>query len=166
MRILIANFDRQTIVAKEEVVAALRSLPRSHISGLQVVRYDPSRVIPQVMARLNDEYISTRPQGSYYHAEDLSAIVLFRFSSRAEFHHLLFHEVGHYVFLRFLQQAQRDEWMYSIRKQETGTVTAYARTNAREDFAETYAVYLTQLRLLDKLPVKRRFFQNHVFATD
>jgi len=48
------------------------------------------------------------------------------------------HEIGHYVFFTKLSQSQRDEFINISRNSKT-YITAYARTNEQEDFAEMFA---------------------------
>lgn len=164
MHILVANFDKQQIVTREEVVSALVALPADHIRQIQVVRYDPLRTIPNTLAMLSETPARADVSGTYYHGRDLSVIVLFRFRSKAEFLHILYHEVGHFVFLRVLRQDQRDIWLYQIRPTERTTVSAYAARTAREDFAETYAVWMTRPDILETTPLRRAFFAEQVFG--
>lgn len=164
MRLLVANFDQQDIVTTAEVTEALLRLPAPHIRDLQVVRYDPWRSIANAMTLAEELPNSPRVSGSFYHRRDLSVIVLFRFNSREEFYQVLYHEVGHCVFLRALNQQQRDDWMYRIRRSESATVSAYAKRNSREDFAETYSAYANQSERLRYVPLKTAFMREVVFS--
>ncbi|MFO7724716.1 MAG: hypothetical protein R6V45_04120 [Oceanipulchritudo sp.] len=164
MRILVANFDAQTVVTKEEVIEAVITLPPTHISGIHVIRYDPLRTIATTLGYLSEQPSVVSSQGLFYHDREAAVIVLFKFRDRREFLHVLYHEIGHYVFLRRLDQGQRDRWMYHIRKVETGTVSAYAKRNSREDFAETYAVFCTGGPGLDQLPLRMAFMREAVFG--
>jgi hypothetical protein len=166
MRLLVANFDSQQIVTREQVVEAVLALPYRHISGIQVIRYDPSRTIATTLSYLSEQPSVISSQGLFYHDRESAVIVLFGFSSRAQFYHVLYHEIGHYVFLRRLDQAQRDVWMYRIRKAEPGTVSAYAGRNSREDFAETYAFWCTRRERLASFPMRYTFFAERVFGPD
>lgn len=164
MRLLIADFDHQNIVSKQEVVSAVRRLPKSHYAGIKAIRYDPKRTLATAVAALQNRPSSTRTNGFFYHEHEqgLSVIILFRFSSRREFYHTLYHEIGHFVFLKVLQQGQRDEW-FSLRREETRTVSRQAQRNARENFAETYAFYCTRPSRLAAVPRKWAFFRDSVF---
>jgi hypothetical protein len=165
VRLLIADFDRQNIVSKEQVVRAVRRLPRSHYAGIQAIRYDPSRTLATAVSALQNKPSSPHTDGFFYHEHEygLSVIVLFRFGSVAEFHHILYHEIGHFVFLKVLDQARRDEWFFSVRRAEERFVSSRARTNAREDFAETYTFFCTRQGRLAHVPRKRDFFRDRVF---
>ena len=164
MRLLIADFDHQRIVSKQEVVSAVRRLPQSHYAGIQAIRYDPKRTLATAVASLQNRPSSLRTSGFFYHEHEsgLSVIVLFRFRSRKEFFHILYHEIGHFVFLKVLQQSQRNEW-FSLRREEERSVSSQADRNAREDFAETYAYYCINPDRLHGVPLRRAFFRDIVF---
>lgn len=163
MRLVVANFDRQHIVSKEQVVAAVQRLPRSHYTGIRAIRYDPHRTLATQLFYLNNKPSSPRTQGIYYHDQDLSVIVIFQFNSASQFYHILYHEIGHYVFLRVLCQEQRDRWFYHVRPCENRFISLQARQNSREDFAETYAFYCTSPSRLQDTPLKAAYFQNSIF---
>lgn len=165
MRLLVANFDAQSIVTREEVIEHVLALPFTHISGIQVVRYDPNRLIATTLGYVTEQPTLVSSHGLFYHDRETAVIVLFKFRDRTEFRHVLFHEVGHYVFLRKLWQEQRDAWMYRVRKDEPRVVTSYAAKNAREDFAETYAFWCTRNEELRRFPVRYRFFETEVFTS-
>lgn len=164
MRLLIANFDRQKIVSKDQVIRAVYRLPKAHYKGIQAIRYDPYRTLATTMSYLQNKPSSPRTRGFYYHEQDLSVIIIFPFRTLAEFYHILYHEIGHYVFLRVLSQSQRDEWFFKVRPQEKKFVSIEARQNSREDFAETYAFYCTKPSHLSIVPRKADFLQEIVFA--
>lgn len=163
MQILVAGFDGQNIVTREEVISALKRLPELHLRGIKVVRYDPLRVIATSMTWLFDEPVAPRSRGSYYQSENFSAIVVWKFTSRSEFYHILFHEVGHYVFMKMLRQPARNKWIYDIRKWEPHSVSSYAGKNSREDFAESYAAFLNKNPALDSCPMRKAFLKEEVF---
>ncbi len=164
MQILVAGFDRQNFVTRDEVVEALLRLPELHLRGIKVVRYDPNRIIATTMTWMTEERISPGTRGSYYQSENMSAIVVWKFNSRAEFFHILYHEVGHYVFMKTLRQPQRNQWMYEIRQQEPQSVSAYAQKNSREDFSESYAAWVNNDPSLDKCPLRKAFISMVVFG--
>ncbi|MDV7401023.1 hypothetical protein RZS08_56925, partial [Arthrospira platensis SPKY1] len=101
---------------------------------MQVVRYDPNRTIMQLMAMAGDHYSPPGTMAQHIDFGDRQGVVIYPFRNRIEFKHALFHEFGHAVFLRVLSQAQRDIWLYHLRKAEPGSVTRYGDTNSREDF--------------------------------
>jgi hypothetical protein len=166
MSLAIVNFSRQYLVSKQEVLHAVHRLPRQHYAGLKIIRYDPHRTLATYISYLQDQPSFTGTRGTYYHSWETSEslIVIYPFSSRAEFFHSLYHEIGHHVFLRYLSQEQRNQWFFKIRPQEEGFVTSRARRNAREDFAETYACYCANPQFLVRAPKKRDFMQREVFA--
>lgn len=164
MQILVAGFDQQKLVSRDEVVAALLKLPELHLRGIKVVRFDPHRIIANTMTWLAEEPIARGTRGSYYQTDNMSAIVVWKFETRAEFFWILYHEVGHYVYMRNLRQPQRDQWMKEIRPKEPQTVSEHARKNSREDFSESYAAWVNKDTRLDKCPLRRAFIAKVVFA--
>lgn len=163
MPLLIANFDQQSIVSRDDVLTAVRRLPRLHYAALDVIRYDPKRQIATTLSYLFEESTPIQANGLYYQERDTAVVILFFFNSRQSFLHVLYHEIGHHVFLRVLSQAQRDAWFYQVRPAEPAAISHRAQRNAREDFAECYAAWCLESPLLPKLPVRFNFFANSVF---
>ncbi len=145
------------------MIQAIHRLPKSHYQGIQAIRYDPNRTLATTISCLDNKPSSPRTQGYYYHEKDMSVIIVFPFESLTEFYHILYHEIGHYVFLRTLDQRQRDYWMYKVRAEEKKWISVQARQNAREDFAETYAFFCLNSSRLLTVPLKSSFFQDIVF---
>lgn len=159
----ILGFSQQNLVTRSQVVQAFERVPRQHRLGIHLIRYDPQKLIAQTINQYSDQSIGRSVKGSYYTSEDLKAVVIWRFHSVEEFQHILYHEVGHHVFHKYLQQSERDEWMYGVRKRELKTVSDNACTNAREDFSECYAFKLQGLRALALCPERAAYFDDYVF---
>ncbi|MFH1846805.1 MAG: glycosyltransferase, partial [Candidatus Omnitrophota bacterium] len=55
------------------------------------------------------------------------------------------HEIAHHLYYEIFSQELRDQWekLYEKSTKDTDFVSDYARKNAEEDFAETYANYMT-----------------------
>lgn len=164
MNLLVANFDCQDIIRPNQVVEAVKLLPIKHVNGIQVIRYDPTRAIATTLSYMGTQAPIVSSQGLFFHDRETSVIVLFQFDTAASFYHVLYHEIGHYVFLKCLDQRKRDLWMYGVRSLERTYVSSYARQNSREDFAESYAFYCTQKKGLLECPLRYAFLANHVFA--
>ncbi len=165
MRVAIVNFSQQNMVTPEEVSAAIQSLPSFHYASIQLVYFDPSRTMATELAHEKKSPSTLKAKGTYYHDwnTSFSMIVIYPFPSRKAFYHTLFHEIGHHVFFHALDQPQRNEWFFNIRKTESGFVTSAARKNSREDFAETYACYCCRPERLTRAPKKRDFMARTVF---
>tara|TARA_B110000003_G_C16633046_1_gene527380 strand:+ start:344 stop:847 length:504 start_codon:yes stop_codon:yes gene_type:complete len=161
----ILGFSQQNLVARSQVVQAFERVPRQHRRGIHLIRYDPHKLIAQTINQFSDQSIGHSVKGSYYTSEDLKAVVIWRFHRVEEFYHILYHEVGHHVFHKYLQQSERDEWLYGVRKRELTTVSDYACTNAREDFSECYAYKLQGLRELALCPERAAYFDQYVFKS-
>lgn len=143
---------------------AVQRLPLSHYADIRAIRFDPHRTLGTQLSFIQQKPFSQRTKGLYYHEHDLSVIIIFQFSSVFQFHHILYHEIGHYVFLRVLEQEQRNQWFFSIRPSEDKYVSPQAKQNSREDFAETYAYYCTTPSHLKFIPHKAKYFRDIVFS--
>ncbi|MFO8033189.1 MAG: hypothetical protein R6U22_11680 [Desulfohalobiaceae bacterium] len=166
MTLAIVNFSRQNLVSKQEILQAVHRLPKEHYAGLKIIRYDPHRTLATYMSYLQSQPSSIGTRGTYFHSWETSesVVIIYPFRSRAEFFHALYHEIGHHVFLRVLEQEQRNQWFFQVRPAEKGLVTSRAGKNAREDFAETYACFCVNSGRLFQAPLKRDFLQREVFA--
>lgn len=73
------------------------------------------------------------------------------------------HEIGHNVYFNVLDNAARAEWESLYRTSE-GFVTTYASSNVYDDFAESYAYYILDPKvLLDADEEKYAFLRDRVF---
>ena len=111
----ILGFSQQNLVTRSQVVQAFETVPGQHRMGIHLIRYDPHKLIAQTINQYSDQTIGHSVKGSYYTSEDLKAVVIWRFHSVEEFQHILYHEVGHHVFHKYLQQFERDEWLAPMR---------------------------------------------------
>jgi hypothetical protein len=109
-------------------------------------------MIATAMNHLSDHPVPGSVRGVFYQSEHLSAIVIWRFDSAHEFRHILYHEIGHFVFRNILPQAVRNEWKYACK-------------NSREDFAECYAFWMTQRPEILSCPERNKFFSHTVFQS-
>lgn len=75
------------------------------------------------------------------------------------------HEVGHNVYWNVLSDGERETWnKLSESSDNTEYVSDYAKTNEREDFAETYRAYMSDPELLKEVSdQKYAFMRNSVF---
>jgi len=163
MQTRITGFSQQTIVSDRQIKSAFSLVPLLHRQSIHLIRYDPLRTIANAINTFSDQTIPEAVQGSYYQSEHLNAVVIWRFYSPEEFRHILYHEIGHYVFRNVLQQPARDKWLYGVRPRELKTVSDYACRNAKEDFSECYAFKMTQRVELDLCPERKAYFADFVF---
>lgn len=164
MCVQILGFSRQSLVSTEYVLNTFRALPAAHRMGIRLIRYDPARDVARAINTYLEPTISASVQGSFYRSDTLAAVIIWKFHSQAEFRHILFHEVGHHVFTKVLDQNARNRWFYEIRPNEQKTVSEYACKNAHEDFAESYATWLGNRELLRCCPLRFSFFADSVFG--
>jgi len=164
MRIQVLGFSQQSVVTVDEVLQTFQVPPEAHRRGIHLIRYDPKREVASAINQYLEPSITLQTQGTFYQSDSLTAIVLWEFRNVTEFRHILFHEVGHHVFAKVLPQDMRDQWFYEIRPLEGTTVSKYACKNAKEDFAECYATWLTRIDLLQKCPQRFKYFRK-IFAS-
>jgi len=75
------------------------------------------------------------------------------------------HEVGHNVYYNMGEQNIASWDQLSANSKPEEYVSNYARTNVREDFAESYAAYVRDPQLLQEVsPQKYSFMQQQVFG--
>jgi hypothetical protein len=79
--------------------------------------------------------------------------------------HTLVHEVGHNVFYNMGEHNISTWEQISANSAPDGYVSNYARTNMREDFAESYAAYVQDPALLQEVnPQKYAFLKQSAFG--
>ena len=88
----------------------------------------------------------------------LDHILIYKFRTKEEFKHILYHEIGHHVFRHKLNSVQRKKWVTQVYP-KSAHVSEYATTNANEDFAETYAFYVQNSIRVSAIPTKLEFMQ-------
>ena len=154
MSLLIKGFKKQKTISIDEVVSAINELPKSHILGLTSVVYDPNRFYQR-------SYVTPKPinygVAGEYNSGLVEHILIYKFKNKFEFKHILFHEIGHHVFRCHLNSTQRKTWVTGISPKST-YVSDYAKTNANEDFAESYAYYFTDQTYLANVSTSKLHF--------
>lgn len=163
----ITDFEASGLITNEQVQDYLRqAVPAAHLDNCRVIRYIPRQV---------DVY-STPAAGKF--------IPLFRhisvYAAPPEYHNLeellntLVHEVGHnaYFNMRLENEDRAKRWIELHRQSQVifltegrGFVSAYARTDELEDFAESYLAYVRQPAALRQAsPEKYEFLRLELFA--
>lgn len=160
----IQNFEKSKLMTNQEVNVYLESnLPAEHVNGdlIREIRYeDRFRQTPDGAAlgecKTDDqghseiELYRQSPEGSY---------------SREDMEHTLTHEVGHNVYWNLPAEARSDWDNLSSTSQADNYVSEYARTNTREDFAESYSHYVRDpVVLRDASMPKYNFLRDKVFS--
>jgi hypothetical protein len=158
MPLIIKGFKKQNIISIESVVESVAALPKLHIQGLSTVVYDPIRFYQRSYAQPRS--INYRVKGEYGNTP-IDHIVIYKFTHKDEFEHILYHEVGHHIFRRVLDSVKRKKWVTEIYP-NSNHVSEYAKTNASEDFAETYAFYIKQRERLIDIPSKLAFLNQYL----
>ena len=89
-------------------------------------------------------------------------VLVYDFDNKEMFYHILYHEIGHYVFYNIINGFVRKKWVTQISK-NSPYVTKYAAVNASEDFAETYATFILKPAKLYTLGQKLSFMRQEIF---
>ena len=155
----LAGFGEQSVVTTDEIVAAVDRVPNYQLEGLRGVVYDPDRVT-QELAPIAEPW-RFRIKGAFFKSE--RCIVVYDFATRERFEHILYHEIGHYVFQYILDSYKRKRWVTELYP-ASSHITPVASRNANEDFAESYATYLCEPRRLLQIPKKHAFIRAEVFG--
>jgi hypothetical protein len=160
LRLLISGFSQQQVVNVSQIVAAIDLLPNHHIEGLREIVYAPFGLPGDLL----DAY-SVRPpgqrKGEFRQKE--RCIVLYEIESLDLLFHVLYHEIGHFVFFLALNSRVKKRWVTEIFP-KSQCITSYGASNASEDFAETYACYVRDPDRLQLLPAKFAFMRDWVFS--
>ncbi|WP_144394456.1 hypothetical protein [Pleionea sediminis] len=152
INLLISGFGHQQLVPVDDVVAKVTQLPVKHIEKIQVIKYDPNKNISFLL-----RHQRVGPQLGEY-LLGYNSIVIYRFTSRSECFHVLFHEIGHHVYFKSISSFKKKEWVTQVYRSENG-VSELGQRNACEDFAEAYAFYLTNPEHLKSFPRKYAFIR-------
>lgn len=160
IHIHVRGLDLQDIVTTDDIVSALEALPNSHISGLREIRFDPDRETDQSFPAFIPKRISARLKAKYRTWQ--RAITLYQFDHKKEFFHLLYHEIGHFVYFQIIDSKEKKRWVTEIYPGK-GFVSPVASRNAAEDFAESYAFYVLDPGHLAKQHEKNQFMRTNVF---
>ena len=159
-RLQVSGFELQDKVSIDQLKASINLIPDTHLEHLQVIKYDPTRSIQKLRAYYNGGF-SGMPAGEYL--SNYQSVVIYDFVDYDQFRHILFHEIGHYVFFKVISSFTKKDWVTQIYPNSLH-VSDYAKRNACEDFAESYAFYLNRPETLKNIPSKFYFMQNKVFS--
>ena len=155
----LAGFGEQSIVSTDDIVAAVDRVPNHQLEGLRGIIYDPDRVTQELTPLPEPWRFSVK--GAFFQSE--RCVVVYDFASRERFEHILFHEIGHYVFQYILDSFTRKRWVTELYP-ASRHISAVASRNANEDFAESYATFLLEPERLLQIPKKHAFMRGDVFS--
>ena len=163
LNLLLSGFSQQEIVPIDDIVHSIDRLPGFHLEGLREIAYLP-QYASAASAPGYPAYPRCAPQAEFVQSE--RRIYLYGFDRPAMFFHMLHHEIGHFVFFLAIGSRVKKRWVTELFP-GSSCVTAYAGKNPWEDFAETYAYYALQPRVLERmLPEKHAFMRDWVFSGD
>ncbi len=161
INVLVSGLSDQSLVTVEEVTGMVTGLPSFHLVGLDQIIYDP-RWETRSALELQDKSDCPRHSKAVYLKEDRK-ILIFQFDDATEFQHILFHEIGHHVFERVLDSKRRKQWV-TLLNPGSRHITRYAKRNAMEDFAESYAMFVRDPKAIEEIYRKYVYLRDEVFA--
>ena len=164
IHLTLSGFNQQTLIPTTSIVDSINCLPDSHLSGLKTIEYDPKRsnLLPHVITRL---FHKSPPCCKGVFLQRKRKIVIYDFHSKPMFYHILFHEIGHFVYFLVLTPKLKKQWVTQMHLSDDH-LTEIAAHNAAEDFAECYALYKTNKALLKQSPIKYAFIHQFIFECD
>ena len=152
----IKNFYKQNFVTDSEIIHAIKRIPNSHLKGLEYIVYDPERFFQRSYA--NPKPINHAALGQYNQLPK-KFITIYKISSKEDFFHVLYHEVGHHIFNHALDSKLKVQWVNDVYKNSLFFVSEYAKRNAQEDFCESYAAFYCNQKKLLKDQLKFTFIK-------
>lgn len=156
MRIVIKGFKDQTVVTIKELTDMIETIPLHHKQKIRNIVYDPTRFFQR--SYVNPRPINTRVAAEY-NTMPWAFVVVYRFDSKAQLRHMLYHEIGHHVYNYVLSSTQKKHWVTQIYP-EKKFISQYASTNASEDFAETYSFFFHSPAKCRQFPHKYEFIKS------
>jgi hypothetical protein len=163
LNLLLSGFSQQEMIPIDDIVRSVDRLPDFHLQGLREIAYLPEYTQEAGMLSY-PAYPRCSPKGEFVQTE--RRIYVYGVDSPAMFSHMLHHEIGHFVFFLVIGSRVKKTWVTEL-SPGSSCVTPYAGRNPWEDFAETYAYYVLQPRVLEKkLPEKHAFMRDCVFSGD
>ena len=160
----IDGFENSELFSNEKIADHLRhELPHTHLEGCPSIRYQPDH-----------EHFNSWSGASVLGFFELDSHQIKigpmeRFDASYDVLETVTHEVGHNVHFNLIQSSPETVGNWERLHQqsnisEEGFVSQYARTDAYEDFAETYKVYVHDPEFLQFVnPEKYDFMKNEIF---
>ncbi|WP_139351841.1 hypothetical protein [Polaromonas sp. A23] len=159
LNLRISGFSSQAIVSIADIVSAVDALPGHHLKGLREIVYAP--YLSSTLRSLYTGRPGYSPKAEFIQRE--RKIIFYDLCGYDLFHHILYHEIGHFVFFLALNSQVKKRWVTKIFPQSP-CITDYGALNACEDFSETYASYMCNAEALKKFPRKYEFMREFVFS--
>jgi len=157
----IRGFSGQTRMNVEQIVNWIEAAPAFHLVGLTAIIFDPQHLLDLAAT---DSALPTHATHKAQYVKIEQHILVHDFDNAEELQHILYHELGHHVWDRILTTTLRRQWLLELSLRKSRRVTRYAQRNGLEDFAESYAIFLSDPARLEPLHRKYTFLRNQVFA--
>lgn len=159
LRLRLSGFSQQDHATIDEIIEIIDLLPTFHLVGLQDIEYLSDSEASKYLGVKRS--FSIDPKAEFLQRE--RKILIYRIEARNQLFHVLFHEIGHYVYSIIINSSLKQYWVTQVHP-ESVCVSKYGSTSAAEDFAETYAFYIINPNTLKLIPEKYSFMHNLVFS--
>ena len=155
MATVIRGFEHSRLVSNHDIASLIKQAPKRHLESLKAIAFISAS------ERLLYDVPSSGEKGAYF--PDYRSILFFDVDSIEACKHVLFHELGHFVFHQKITSYQRKQWASTLFTKRQ-FVSAYAATDPAEDFAESYAYYILDTQKIKAIPEKYHFLRFQVFV--
>lgn len=159
IKVQLTNFGNQTTVSTDDILSTIDRLPAFHLQRLKEITYDPQRLLQKI---IQDDLEPLHRDAKGVFIQSRRTIAIHEIESKEHFFHVLLHELGHHVYFQVIGTKLKKQWVTKVCRKDK-FITAYAATNAAEDFAECYVAYLMEPDRLSNIALKFVFFREHVF---
>ncbi len=159
LNLRLSGFSQQNFLSIDEVVRVIDVLPSFHLQGLREICYLTPAEAAHALADEPGEGVERK--AAFVQRE--RRILIYGIENPALFYHVLYHEIGHYVYYLIISSTLKQQWVTQTYPR-SACVTVYGTTSASEDFAETYACYMRDPERLKAIPEKYSFMHHLVFS--
>jgi hypothetical protein len=151
------NYKNKFTVTPSLIIKLLEIIPASHLLRLEEISYEPILYNPT----MSNKNVLQKHLGRYHNKD--KKIMIGDISDHKGLKKTIYHEIGHHIQRTGLGGYDHDKWI-SLSCNTRKYVSDYAKVNLNEDFAETYACYLTDPEKLRKISVTKFNFINELFS--
>jgi prefoldin subunit 5 len=159
----VEGFTGNGLMSDTEVENFLNEFPLAVFSKITEISYFNEVHIEEDGKRCLGKTISMVEASAMPMIDD-AEIAIYRNDSKPQLKHTIAHEIGHAVFLGFMDGLQRRRWgeLYEARRKmgKEGLVTDYAGTSVEEGFSEWFASFKLEPEELKKFDEKGYTFIN------
>tara|TARA_B100000745_G_scaffold290707_1_gene229846 strand:- start:720 stop:1262 length:543 start_codon:yes stop_codon:yes gene_type:complete len=164
LHLLLRGCQHQHFFHVDELIELLDVLPDSHLAGVQYIEFkaNTARRGGAYVQNTVNWYQLNQPEHGYIPYRPKRYIEIYRCQSKEQLQHAMYHEIAHFVYFQVISARQRKDWVTNIYP-GSSFVSQYAKTNAAEDFAESYVCYLGNGSMLQRVSPQKYHFLHLLF---